>query len=239
MNEQMKKDYDSLLSFWNGAFALTEEERKQTEEEVDPGDGGRSLAPSQKLWNAARSLGSRRCVLDYGCGSGWAGIAAAKAGCRHVVCADTATNGIEAARLYGRLMGTENAIEYVHIPADWLSRQPEGRYDGLICSNVLDVIPTEAAEEILRHAARAVTADADVIIGLNHYMEPKEDAERHITLQHGNHIYVNGILRLVSRTDAEWEELLERYFAVIRLEHFAWPGETAERRRLFFLRKKP
>ena len=49
-------------------------------------------------------------------------------------------------------------------------------------------------------------------------------------------IYIDGILRLVSRTDEQWTELLGRCFRIERLDHFAWPGEETERRRLFYLR---
>ena len=47
---------------------------------------------------------------------------------------------------------------------------------------------------------------------------------------------MDGVLRLVSRTDEEWARLFSPLFEVESLEHFAWPGEKEERRRLFRLR---
>ena len=35
----------------------------------------------------------------------------------------------------------------------------------------------------------------------------------------------------------EWTALFSRHFKVIRLEHFAWPGEKSETRRLFHLQR--
>ena len=39
-------------------------------------------------------------------------------------------------------------------------------------------------------------------------------------------------------SDEEWERIFAPFFTVDHLEHFAWPGETAEKRRLFHLRKR-
>ncbi|MBQ2200982.1 MAG: hypothetical protein II412_00275 [Clostridia bacterium] len=48
---------------------------------------------------------------------------------------------------------------------------------------------------------------------------------------------LNGVLRLVSRTDAEWEAIFAPYFSVERLAYYAWQGEEEKTRRLFFLKK--
>ena len=83
-----------------------------------------------------------------------------------------------------------------------------------------------------------VRDDAEVLIGLNFYL-PKEDAEkRGMTVMDGNAYYLNGVLRLVSRTDEEWTAFFAPYFTVEDLSYFAWQGEEEERRRLFRLRKK-
>ena len=70
-------------------------------------------------------------------------------------------------------------------------------------------------------------------------MKPSEAAtERGMELADGRALYIDGVLRLFSRTDEEWAEVFSPYFTVEQLEHFAWPGEAAERRRLFRLKKK-
>ena len=120
---------------------------------------------------------------------------------------------------------------------DWLKTVPDDTYDGLISVNVLDVVPPEIAAEIVREAARVVTKDAVVIIGLNFCMTPEMAAERGVALTEDGCLSMGGVLRLVSHTDAEWEAIFAPYFAVERLEYFAWPGEETETRRLFFLRR--
>ena len=68
-------------------------------------------------------------------------------------------------------------------------------------------------------------------------MDPEKAKSRGQELVNGCMLYMNGVLRLVSRTDEEWAKIFEPFFTVKRLEHFAWAGEPEETRRLFFLRK--
>ena len=103
---------------------------------------------------------------------------------------------------------------------------------------MLDVVPPETAGDIVKNLARAATDDAAVIIGLNFWMDPEKAAARGVKLTDDGVLYQDGVIRLVSRTDGEWTEIFAPYFTVEKLEHFAWPGEPAENRRLFYLRKK-
>ena len=237
MNEQILKDYETLLEHWNTVFRLTREEKDRSEWTARE-DGWKDLTPSEKLIEAAASLKDCKNVLDYGSGCGWAGIAMAKYGCQNITCADPALNAKEMAEFYARRFGVAENVHPVHITDSWLSEVPEGSYDGFFCSNVLDVIPPEMAEEILQNASRIVRNNSPVIISLNYYMPDEFVKERGLDCRNGNMIYIDGILRLVNRSDEEWRELLSRYFTVEKLDYFAWPGETSETRRLFYLRKK-
>ena len=63
-------------------------------------------------------------------------------------------------------------------------------------------------------------------------------AARNIELVDGYRLYMDGVLRLVSRSDEEWIQIFSPWYDIEKLEHFAWPGEETETRRLFYLRKK-
>ncbi len=236
MDERIAETNRRLIAFWDGAFTQTEEEKEQARQLG--AELWRDLAPSEKLFRAACALGSCRRVLDYGCGSGWAAIAAAKSGCPEVTAADPAPAAVEAARFYAALCGAEDRMRAVPAGPGWLSTVPAGSYDGFFCSNVLDVVPPETAEEILREAARIVSGDAQLVVGLNYWLSPEAAVQRGLELTEGNRLVLNGVLRLVSRTDEEWAALFSRFFTVESLEHFAWPGETAETRRLFRLKPR-
>ncbi len=232
--EKTAKDNQDLIAFWDEVFSYKED----TGEKAPDPEGWKQAAPSGKLFMAASSLGLKEKVLDYGCGSGWAGIIAAKEGCRDVTAVDAAKGAIEKAKQNAKLYEVDRSVRAFCIETDWLQSVPAETYDGLICSNVLDVIPPETAKGIIREFARICRKDASVIIGLNYYLSPERAKEKGIELEDGCRVYMNGILRLVSRTDEEWAGLFAPWFKVEKLEHFAWPGEKMETRRLFYLNKQ-
>ena len=236
MKEKTERDNRTLVAFWDRALALSDGEREQAREGGDA--GWKESAPSEKLYQAAASLGGRRKVLDYGCGGAWAGIIAAKCGCRDVTAADAAPGAVETARFYADLYGVGDRVKACLAPPGWLGSVPSETYDGFFCSNVLDVVPPETAGEILRESARIVTGDASVIVGLNYFLSPEAAAARGLAPEEGRMLYIDGVLRLVSRTDEEWEEFFSPLYRVTRLEHFAWLGEKEEKRRLFYLRRR-
>ena len=237
MKERTTTDNQALVAFWDSVFTIPEEEKEAIQKEgMGPWE---ALAPAEKLLQAACALGSRKKVLDYGCGNGWAAIAAAKSGCPDVTAADAAPHAAEATGFLAALCGAQEQVHPVCCAGDWLKNVPSGTYDGFFCSNVLDVVPPETAEEILREAARIVTDDAAIYIGLNYWLSPERAAEKGMELTDGCLVYMDGVLRLVSRTDAQWAEIFAPYLIVEELTYFAWSGEEQETRRLFRLRKKP
>ena len=236
MSNNTEKDNNTLIEFWDKAFALSEEDMMREKETSK--DDWNDLAPSEKLFQAAVSLGSAKKVLDYGCGSGWAGIIAAKSGCNDVTAVDVAPGAAKATVFYADLFDVADKVHVSCISPSWISEIPPHTYDGFICSNVLDVVPTETAKDIIREAARVVKTGASVIIGLNYYLSADVAKDKGLDLVDGNRLYVDGVLRLVSLTDDEWAALFSELFTVERLEHFAWPGEKAETRRLFYLKRK-
>ena len=235
MTERTAQESQTLISFWDKAFAMSEEEQKQVlEGEMED---WKDLAPSEKLFKAACALGQRKKVLDYGCGNAWASIIAAKNGCEDVMAVDAAHGAVQAARLYAERYGVSYHVKTECATANWLQSIPAGTYDGLVCSNVLDVVPPDIAEAIIRELARVTAPGGIVIVGLNYYLSPEVAAAKGLELVDGNRLYIDGVLRLVSRTDEEWAHIFSPWYTVEKLEYFAWPGETKETRRLFWLRK--
>lgn len=234
--ERIERDNQTLISFWDHAFSMSEEEKSQLQQQES--EGWKDLAPSEKLFQAARSLGHLKKVLDYGCGNAWAAIIAAKGGCPDVTAVDMAPSAVRAARIYAAHFGVADRIHPDCIASGWLQSIPAETYDGVFCSNVLDVVPPETAEEIIRESVRIIRPDGIMIVGLNYYLSPEAAAARSMELTGGNRLYVDGVLRLVSRTDEEWTQFFSSCFTVEGLEHFSWPGEAKETRRLFRLRKR-
>ena len=235
MSSDIQKDNRKLIEFWDKALTLSDED-KQGELQNSP-ESWKEMAPSEKLFKTAEALGKCNKVLDYGCGNGWAGIIAAKSGCPDVTAVDVAKGGAESAKFYSEFFGVSDSLHAKLIDPDWLSIVPDGTFDGLFCSNVLDVVPIETSQDIIVQLARVAKKGAQVGIGLNFHMSPEKAKERGIELADGKMLYVDGVLRMVSLSDEDWAKRFAPYFEIESLEHFAWPGESVETRRLFHLRK--
>ena len=229
------EDNRTLIGFWDKALQMSDED-KQGEMQNSP-DSWKEMAPSEKLFKTAEALGKCGKVLDYGCGNAWAGIIAAKSGCPDVTAADVIKGGVDTAKFFADFFGVSDRLHVRLIGTDWLSSVPDETYDGMICSNVLDVVPIETSQDIIIQLARVAKKGAQVGIGLNFYMSPEKAKERGIELADGKLLYVDGVLRMVSLSDEEWAKRFAPYFEIESLEHFAWPGESVETRRLFHLRK--
>ena len=231
----MNDTYKTLVEFWNKGFELSEEDKKQIEVSKGTADDLKGFAPSPKLFDIACSFKDKNNVLDYGCGSGWASLIIAKFGANKVTSVDVAPSSIEMLNCYKKAFEVDNIIDTFAIDENWLGTQ-EDKYDGFFCSNVIDVVPLNMAKEIVKNAAKAVKKGARVVFSLNYYIPVKmmEDKGHKVD---GPHVYIDGVLRLTSLTDEEWSSIFKKYFKLIKLDYFAWPGEAKETRRLFVLEK--
>jgi 2-polyprenyl-3-methyl-5-hydroxy-6-metoxy-1,4-benzoquinol methylase len=114
MNDQQRRDYHAAKDFWNTAFHMDEAARQQAETSFDE-NGWKNRAPSEKLLHAAENLGQCEKVLDYGCGSGWGAVIAAKSGCHNVTAVDVSANAVESAKFYAKLYGGVISAVFYHV----------------------------------------------------------------------------------------------------------------------------
>ena len=235
----MGNTYAEALKFWNSAFMMDDESKEQFIKEIDIENGWKELASSEKLSDVIiRELADKSNVLDYGCGEGWAGIVLNKSGCKKVTCVDVVENAIELANFLKDSFKIESGLTMQHVSDTWIKDVDSKTYDGVFCSNVIDVLPKEVSDEIIESIAGIATDDAKIVISMNYYTKAESNPEKHLEVKNGNELYVDGILRMISRTDEEWTEIFEKYFTVEKIEYFAWPGETEEKRRIFIMKKR-
>ncbi len=235
MQQDMDKAYKESVDFWDSAYAMTEEEKEEALKEGVAEDDWRGLAPSPTILKFVELISDCDKFLDYGCGYGWASIAAAKSGCKDVTAVEVVKNAVDLTEFYSKLYGVGDRVKTKLVDYDWMGNQPEGSFDGFFCGNVLDVVPMKSTRSILTAAKKILKKGARIIVTMNYYAEPKDDPERNIKFEEGKYLFVNGVLRMMSLTDDEWKELLGEYFTVVEVVHFAWPGEEEEKRRLFYL----
>ena len=228
------KDYLDLVEFWNKGFQLSEKDKKEFA--AINRDDWKTLSPSEDLLGAITLFKTKNSVLDYGCGSGWASIIMAKCGVKHITAVDVAANSKALVENYAKAYQVVDQIQALAIDDKWLKNQKEATWDGFYCSNVIDVVPLEMAEDIIKESARVVTDDALVIFSLNYYANPSFMKERGFEVKDKS-VYINGVLRLTSLTDDEWTLIFKKYYKEVTVSYFAWPGEQKETRRIFILRK--
>lgn len=231
-----KEINDNLVAFWNQAISLDEEYKKEVLKASDFHVS--DIAPSEKLYLSVKELGTCSKVLDYGCGTGWAACTAAEAGCNDVLAVDLGENIIEYTKFHAERFGLQEKVKTLVVDSSWIKSAPSCTFDGLVCSNVLDVLPLETSMDIIKEIARITKSGATIIIGLNFYLSKEMAEARNMQLVDDMYLFVNDVLRLTSLSDDEWKNLFAPYFKVMKLDYFAWEGEPKESRRLFILKKK-
>ena len=220
-------DLKNLVNFWNDCF--------NNNDKIEVTDY-KNLVPSKKLYEALEILSKEDKVLDYGCGDGWASIILAKVGCKDVTASDMAPNAIKMAKEYSKAYQVDSNINFKLINDDYLNNELDNYYDGVFCSNVLDVVPMDVSQSIIKFLYRVVKENGLVIIGLNYYLDLDKAPNGFKVID--KNVYINDILRLVSLTDEEWVNIFSEYFTIEKTIHFSWPNENVERRRIFYLRKR-
>lgn len=234
--DNIRQEYDEALKFWDSGYEMTDEKKAEQEQKWTPESDAMDLAYSKQLASIIRDeLKNQTHVLDYGCGRGWAGMLLRQAGCKSVLGVDVSPRAAESARYLAALLGITEGYDAQAIEENWLSSVPDDTFDGAVTVNVLDVIPPHVTEGILSELRRVTAPGAKIVIAMNYYMEPRNNPEKNTVIRYGNHVFLNGILRMVTRTDEEWQDIFSRYFRVDTLRHYAWNTEENARRRVFTL----
>ena len=231
--------YSEAMNFWNKAFTLSDEDKEKHNKNITADSDPADLAISKSLAEFVRStLKGKNKVLDYGCGEGWAGMSIYKDGCRDVTCVDVAQGAVETVKYIASLAQIGDGFCARSIDADWLATVADNTYDGIVCTNVIDVVPSEISAYIAQHLGRILSPGGTAVIGMNYYKDLSADPGANVEIRNGNEVYMGGILRMVSRTDDEWRSIFEKHFIVEQLEYYAWNSETVPKRRIFVLKKK-
>lgn len=222
-----------LNKFWNNYYKLNEEDLNYFKS-IDPSDF-LSLAPSKKQIDALNLFKDSKNVIDYGCGNGWASIIMAKLGAFKITAVDLNENPIKQLNLFKKAYEVDDKITSLIIDDKWLKMQKGNSYDGFFSSNVIDVIPLNISESIIKEAKRILKKDSYAIFSINYYISIDEMKKRKWDVK-DNSAFIDGILRLTSLSDEEWINVFTKYFNVIDVIHYAWPEEENENRRLFILK---
>ena len=201
----MEKEIENSLKFWNEAYKGEEAEVLKEEDYVLPKE-------MQPIFNTLMD----KCpvILDYGCGEG-----------RMLY---TAAHCKKSQKLYGVEKGEyivkflngmikanhfENDIKIIDGGLKALDKFEDGSIDGIIISNVLDIVTKDVADDILKGLLRVLKKDGYMMLKLNQY-ETKEELDkdgRFVNFKDNMYSY-QGVMRIRECTTDEWRKWFSPYF---------------------------
>lgn len=191
------KEYDRETGSWNEIYSECQPvDLRKINLTVEPGFDGILKEFGEKT--------SR--VLDFGCGTGdiifqYMQDFPKKKG----VGIDKAEKGIAFAKETAKLSGY-NRLHFFNGNSEMLDDFENGEFDGIILSNVLDVMPESVDETVLKRLDRVLTPGGYWFIKMNPYYTTKELRELDYESK-GNHLYEeDGILRLHQETTNHWKK---------------------------------
>lgn len=221
------KAYEKEKDLWNDIFA-----------DYKPADLNTMRLSVEPTFDACLQIfaDKTRRVLDFGCGTGDILFQYAQCGKdKKGVGIDEAEKGIAFACATARLSGYHQ-LHFLTGDENLLASFEEEEFDGIILSNVLDVMPDKIAHETIEKLNRILKKGGYWFIKLNPYYSNKELQELDYKRM-GFHLYEeDGVLRLRQESTKHWEKALDKLGEIERYLEFPYPWQTGMNR-LFLVRK--
>ena len=173
-----------------------------------------------------------RRVLDFGCGSGdilfqYHQYTPKNRG----VGIDESKEGICSAKKTAQLRGYQN-LNFFEADVSMLDIFETGEFDGIILSNVLDVMPENVAIDLLDRLDHITKKNGYWFIKLNPYYT-QEELKSFGYHQLQPRLYDDqGVLRLRQESTGYWEEVLDRYGTIEDYLEFSYPWQKGMNRLL-------
>lgn len=192
-----------LINFWDNHFEKLEAEAINKED----------LTISNPLDEALKLLGDTcENVLDFGCGSGYGLFLSALSGQKltYGLGIDTSKNAIRFCQETSEKSNLKH-LDFIASDDAYLDKLEPGSFDGIICSNVLDVVPYQTSEGIIRRLDRLLKPGGFFLLKINFYLT--EEMIKRINMEALDHrsYAINGILRGVNLTTEEWIDRFKAY----------------------------
>ncbi len=192
----VNNENEKLIDFWNKAF---EQVKPMTLKAED-------FDISMDFHKLLKRLGDEcHDVLDIGCGWGYGLFAAKLLGSKMtyglgIDPSEYAINVIEESCYLSDIHGLEGRVGTHEI----LSVYDDASFDGMICSNTLDVIPEETSHAIIAEIKRLLKPDGLILLKFNFFLTDELIEKIGMKEIDKDAYAVNGILRGVNHTTAEW-----------------------------------
>ncbi len=222
------KEYDASTALWNSVYSECKLEDLTGERlEVEP-----TFDACLKIF----AQNSKR-VLDYGCGTGDILFQCAGFGyLNYGMGIDKSEVGIE----YCKKMANLNhyrQLDFLIGDISYFDQMEDGCFDGIIVSNVLDIVPKDVENNILKELTRLLREDGLMLIKLNPDITDEEIKEYGLKRFQNDLYEEDGVLRLRRQSTYKWRQEFEKNFIIERYLEFPYPWQEGMNR-LFLLKKK-
>lgn len=222
------KEYDNSTALWNKVYGECKLE-DLTEEQL-------SVEPTFDACLEIFSKQAKR-VLDFGCGTGDILLQCKEYG--HL-CYGIGIDRSEAGINFATQMAELNhykQLDFVVGDINYFTQMEDGSFDGIIVSNVLDVIPKEVEVKLWKELTRLLKDGGLMFVKLNPYSTEEELNQLGLKRFRSNLYEKDGILRVRNLTTDAWKRMFEKDFTVERYLEFLYPWQGGLNR-LFLLKKK-
>lgn len=225
----MDNETETLRKFWDGCYSGYDGMKIPKEECLFGGD-----------LDAAIKLIGDNCnsVVDYGCGTGAMAFACAYYGekVKSVIGIDVSASGIKFAEDSARLsdINCDKLRFIVGDLSDFLALPYD--IDGIICSNVLDVIPEVEADRIIQAFYSRIKTGGYLMIKVNFFLESEFAKRAGMVEGEKNYFYKDGVLRSHNLDTKTW---LDKFSKFTFIKEYAFKrAETIPADRIFIFQKQ-
>ncbi len=149
---------------------------------------------------------------------------------------DVSETGINYATKMAKINNYDN-LEFKVGNISALDSYEDGSFNGIILSNVLDVMPKNIAAETFSKLTRLIPKGGLMFVKLNPYYEEGYLESFGFKPIANNLFEEDGVLRYREVDTASWKQAFEKYYEIIRYLEFPYPWQEGMNR-LFLLQKK-
>lgn len=195
----MNRSYEREKGLWNSIFReYTPFDLRDTELRVDPVF---DEALEQFTYRTSR-------ILDFGCGTGDISFQCLQYDSQKIILGlDMAEVGINFAKETARLSGYAGA-DFEIGGIEKLREIPDRSYDGIILSNVLDVMPKDVSEETVAELERIIIPGGLWFLKFNPYYDKEELREMGYTKKGYNIYEEDNVMHLRQASSQYWKQKL-------------------------------
>ena len=175
--------------------------------------------------------------MDFGCGTGDVIFQCYEFGnMNYGLGVDLSQTGIEYARKM-TLVNNYHGLNFDVGDISYFDSYEEGSFDGIILSNVLDVMPKDVAVTTFIRLTELLPPKGLMFVKLNPYYDKEDMKKWGMTQIKDNLFEEDGVLRYRELDTVTWKHSFEKSFNIIRYLEFPYPWQEGMNR-LFLLEKK-